>query len=169
VWRPLAATGLALAGLTGLGYAGWLLTARRGLFAGIAAAGGQDATVSLAGARGSDALDAGWFWATVVLYVVALLLWAGAWYVGGQRLGPVGFAGLSMVASGLLAAGAGSALAWLSGGDTPDAGGVAIGCSVIGVGFALMSGGLFTGVASLIRERPAEGTSYLGYAGWSAG
>ena len=169
MWRLLAATGLTLAGLTGLGYAVWLLTARRALFAAIAEAGGQDATVSLADARGSDALDAGWFWATLVLYVVALLLWAGAWYVGGQRLGPVGFAGLSMVASGLLAAGAGSALAWWSGGGVPAAGTVAIGCSVIAVGFLLMSGGLFTGVASLIRERPAERTSYLGYAGWSAG
>lgn len=169
MWRALAATGLVLAGLTGLGYAGWLLTARRAVFADIAAVTTQGGAVSLEEARSSDALNAGWLAATLVLLAVALALWAATWLATGRRLGPVGFVGASMVAVGALVTAAGSVLASASGADPAAADQVATGCSVFGVGFLLVSLGLLTGMASLLRGEPDDGAPYLGYAGWNAG
>lgn len=165
-WRLLGATALAAAGLTGLAYAGWVATARRALFADIADAAVGDGAVSLQAARGSDALDAGWAGATTLLVVAALVLWCAARVLAGQRFGPVGFAGLSMVAVGGLVAAAGSVLASLVGGEPAQAGRAALGCSVIGVGVLFTSLGMFTGVVSLLR---AERTTYLGYAAWNRG
>jgi hypothetical protein len=166
VWKVLAATSLVLAGLTCLTYAGWVVTARRALFADIAEAAGGGETVSMAAARGSDAMAAGWSAAATLLMAVAVVLWAAARFLGGHRFGPVGVAGLSLVAIGVPAIATGAIVAATGGSDPTEAGRAAIGCSVVGAGFLLTALGLLTGAMTLLRGPHA---TYLGYAGWSAG
>ena len=168
VWKALAGIGLTLAGLTGLGYSVWVITARRGIFADIATTTSGPGAVTLQDARSSDAVDSGWLWATTVLLVTALLLWAVTWLVERTHLGPIGFAGLSMIGFGLLVVAVGSLLASLVGDDPVKAVRAVAGYSVIGAGFMLVSLGLLAGVVSLYRPQPGEAT-YLGYAGWGSG
>jgi hypothetical protein len=168
VWKALAVAGLTLAGLTGLGYSVWVITARRGIFSDIAQATYGPGAVSLQEARSSDAVDSGWLWATTVLLGTALLLWAVTWLVERTRLGPIGFAGLSMIGFGLLVVVVGSLLASLVDGDPQQAVRAVAGYSLIGAGFMLVSLGLLTGVVSLYHPQPGEET-YLGYAGWGSG
>ncbi|MGH3355618.1 MAG: hypothetical protein ACRDOJ_06940 [Nocardioidaceae bacterium] len=172
-WRVLAAAGLVVAALTVLGYSAWVLTSRRAIFAAIAdsaqsSAAAQGAgTVSLATARSNDALNAGWLWATTVVTVVALLLWFGARVVARLRFGPVGFAGLAMLAVGLLVVVGGSYLSAMVDGDPDEAGMAVLGYSVTGGGFLLMSLGLLAGMLSLFRQ-PDAAAPQVGYAGWTS-
>jgi hypothetical protein len=171
VWRVVSATGLAVAAVTSLGYAGWVVTARRVVFADIAdfadtAGADGSGPVTLAAARSSDAAESAWGWATALLVAAALLLWCGARYLGGRRLGPVGFAGLALLGVGLAVSTLGSAVAATAAGEPAEAGRAALGSAVIGAGLLMVSLGLFTGVASVLR---APRAAYLGYAGWSTG
>lgn len=168
VWTVAALVTLTAAGLTGFGYAGWVLTARRALFADIAEAASGHGVVTLAAARSSDALDAGWLLTCTVLAVLSLLLWAGAGVLERRRLGSLGFAGLLLLLVGLFVVVVGSLIASLVGTDPSDAGRAVMGYSVIGAGFVLVSLGLLAAAGSLRHPEPAERT-YLGYAGWSAG
>jgi hypothetical protein len=168
LWNLAAVVALTAAGLTGLGYAGWVLTARRALFADIAEAASGNGVVTLVAARSSDALDDGWLLATTVLGVLSLLLWAVAGVVERRRLGSLGFAGLLMLLAGLFVVVVGSLVASLVGADPTDAGRAVIGYAVIGTGFVLVSLGLLAAAGSLLRPQPGEGT-YLGFAGWSSG
>lgn len=165
-WRILATAGLVVAGVANLSYAAWALTARRSMYADIADAAAGNGAVPLSAARGSDAVDAGWSAAAGLLLAVALLLWAAARVLGRQRLGTAGFAGLALVGVGLLVVAAGTSVAATAGGDPSEAGRVALGCTVVGIGFLLTGLGPLTGAAALLRgDRPP----YLGYAGWRAG
>ncbi len=166
VWRLLTATGLAVAGLTSLGYAAWVLTVRRALFADVAASSAGGDAVSLVAARSSDAAEAAWGWATGVCIVAALALWCATRFVDGQRLGSVGFAALALVGAGLVVATLGSVVASTVGSEPAQAGRAAVGSSVVGIGLLLVSSGLLTGVAAVLRGQPAP---YLGYAGWGTG
>jgi hypothetical protein len=166
VWKALAATSLVAAGVTCLTYAGWVVTARRALYTDIVDATAGNGAVSMAAARSSDALAAGWSAAATLLVAVALVLWAAARVLGRHRFGPVGFAGLTLVAVGLPVVGVGGIVAASGGGDPTEAGRAAIGCTVVGVGFLLTALGMLTGAARLLRGQRAP---YLGYAGWSAG
>lgn len=163
VWKVAAAVALALAALSGLGYAGWLLTARRGMFAEIAAAAAADTdSVPLSAARSSDTVDAVWLTTTAVLFLAALLLWLVARLLTGRRLGAIGFAGVTMVGVGFVVVTTGSLVASLVGDEPVEAGRAALGYAVVGAGFLLMSLGLLAGLVSLFVGREA----YLGYAGW---
>ncbi|HEX2176071.1 MAG TPA: hypothetical protein VHG70_09180 [Nocardioidaceae bacterium] len=60
-----------------------------------------------------------------------------------------------------------SAWGWATAaGEPAEAGRAALGSAVIGAGLLMVSLGLFTGVASVLR---APRAAYLGYAGWSTG
>ncbi|MDQ4006796.1 MAG: hypothetical protein M3211_01715 [Actinomycetota bacterium] len=173
----MAATALAVAGLTGLGYAGWALTARRAIFvdihamaegAGEAGKAGPTA-VSAAAARSSDALDSGWWWTTLGLVALALLLWLLPRAVRRLRLGPLGFTGACAVAAGLAVVTLGCYVASLTDGEPERADQAALGLSVVGAGFVLVSLGLLAAVVSLFRPNAGQGTLFMGYAGWSSG
>ena len=172
MWRVAAATSLTVAGLTSLGYAGWLVTARRAIFAGIAEAaagvqaGAQAGAVPPGDARSSDAADAAWWWSTCVLLLLALALWYAARTVAGERVGPVGFAAAAMVGVGLGVYVIGAVLGVSVGGDPATAGRAATGAVVVGSGLLLVAMGLFTGAVSVMRGQPPPS---LGYAGWNAG
>jgi hypothetical protein len=133
VWTTLAATALAVAGLTCLTYAGWVVTARRALFADIAEATTGDAAVSLSAARSSDALAAGWSTAATLL------------------------------GAGLLGVVAGSTVAATGGADPTEAGRAAVGCAVLGTGFLLTALGLLAGAAGLLLGRRAPYLGYAGW------
>jgi hypothetical protein len=167
-WTMAALVALTAAGAVGLGYAVWVLTARRAIFADIAEAASGHGVVTLAAARSSDALDAGWLLTSTLLAVLALLLWAGAGFMERRRLGSLGFAGLMLLLAGLFVVVVGSLIASLVGTDPSDAGRAVMGYAVIGAGYVLVSLGLLSAAGSLLHAEPEEGT-YLGYAGWSAG
>jgi hypothetical protein len=176
VWKAVAATALAVAGLAGLGYAGWALTARRAIFvdihamaegAGEAAQGARTA-VSPAAARSSDALDSGWWWATLVLVTLALLVWLLPRALRRLRLGPLGFTGVCAVGAGLAVVTIGCYVASLTGGEPERADQAALGLSVVGAGFLLLSLGLLAAVVSLFRPDAGQGTLFMGYAGWTS-
>ena len=174
MWKAVAATALAVAGLSGLGYAGWALTARRAMFVDIHAMTEQAGTagpadVSAAAARSSDAVDAGWWWATVVLLAVALLLWLWPRLRGRLRLGPLGFTGACTVGAGLVVVAIGCYVASLTGGQPERADQAAIGVSVVGAGFLLLSLGLLGAAVSLFRPHAGQRILFLGYAGWTSG
>jgi hypothetical protein len=167
VWRVVAATGLAVAGLTSLGYAGWLVTARRAVFAQIASAAAADSrTVSTSAARSSDAADSAWWWATWVLLLLALGLWYAARTVTAERTGAVGFAAAALVGVGLGVYVLGALIGASVGGDPAAAERAVTGSVVVGAGLLLVGAGLFTGALSVLRVRPPLP---LGYAGWNTG
>lgn len=165
MWKPLAATGLAVAGLTAVAYAGWLMSARRALFLAIAEGG----EVTAQAARASDARDSAWLWATGLLVGAALLLWAAARVFGRVPLGSAGFVAASLVTVGLTVVLLGAGVGALAAGSAQEAGQAVWGCSLAGTGYLLVGLGHLTGAASLLR-RPSDGYApYLGYTGWSSG
>lgn len=166
VARTIATAFLAAAALTQLGYALWVSTARRALFADIAEGAAGQGALAPDTAAGSDTVDTVWSTLALLTALGGLALWLLVWRGTHRRLGAGGFAGLSLVLVGLavvaVAAGVGAGVD----GDAALAARAALAASMVGVGFGLSAIGMAVGAVTVAH---ADRGPFLGYAGWSSG
>jgi len=148
----LAAVVSAAAALASLGYGIFAVTARRGLYADIAA---DAASVTSSDARSSDTLNAVLLWLAVAMAILAVALWVVSMVSVRRGAGGIGVTGLGLVliAAALAITGA----VRVSGvGSASEAGAGGSGYVLVGSGFLLMAVGLLLGIVAL--RRPVAGT-----------
>lgn len=161
-WGMVAVVALGLGTLVALGYAAFALTARRGIFADLS---DDPSSVSRSVAEDSDSLNALLVSATVLVVVLAVLLWIVALAAGrGRTL--LGWIGLGVAAiGGLVAAGGGAMTSGVeSASEVDDA---VTGYLLVGAGMAVLAIGLALGILALLSSRDAstgDGSSGSPYA-----
>jgi hypothetical protein len=144
-----------IAALVGLGYAGFAMTLRRGIYADI---DDDPGSVTKDDAESSDNINAVGLWAAGLLIGVAFILLLVAMIRAGRGRNALGYTGIVLVVLGAAAATWGSLL--VNGvDDVTEAGDAVTGYLVVGPAFAAMALGLVLGLLGVRRpaapSRPA--------------
>ncbi|MPZ94390.1 MAG: hypothetical protein GEU96_05595 [Propionibacteriales bacterium] len=160
--RILAAIGLSIAALGALTYAGWAVTARRGIFADLA----DSASLSPSAGKDNDRLDTILLWTAVILLVLAVVLWLLVHLLRKKPFGTSGFTAIALLGVGSVVALVGAYVTSMTGTDVDEAGTAATGYLIIGGGFLLLAGGVIAALLAVFAKPPAVETPTAGFAGW---
>lgn len=160
--RILAAIGLAVAALGALTYAGWAVTARRGIFADLA----DSASLSPSAGKDNDRLDTILLWTAVILLVLSVVLWLLVHLLRKKPFGTSGFTAIALLGVGSVVALVGAYVTSMTGTDVDQAGTAATGYLIIGGGFLLLAGGVIAALLAVFATPPAVETPIAGFAGW---
>jgi len=160
VWQVLAAVALVVAAGTCLGYGGWAMSARRAVFADLAAGEGVSAAV----AQESDHLHEQLLTAAVIALVVAIALWLLAHLLSRRPLATAGFTAVALFVTGAMLAVGGAYVTSLVDG-VAEADRAAIGFLIMGGGFLLLGSGAVAAVVALFRARRSP-TPAAGFTAW---
>lgn len=164
VWRVLAAIALSVAAVACIGYGGWAMIARRGIFADLA----DGEPVTEQAARESDRLNTMLLWLALGALVVAVLLWLTAHLWRKKPLGTAGFTAIALIVTGGLVLLGGAYMTSLVEGEVSQADTAAVGFLIMGGGSLLLGGGAISALVAVFIRPPRPEVPSAGFARWGA-